>query len=128
MNWLNVILGVVSCGVGFFGIYWMVCSYEKRIKESINLAMQANAMNYELLNSVELWTTVSLILSMKLCAANNCNDDFVKVYHKLYFMGVDKDILNNPNKLNDFLADCVNNRIVVKDGKVPFTHSYVRKG
>lgn len=129
MNWNWVILTVIGTAIGMFlyrAVAWFR-EYEKNVNNSIALAEQSTKLNVELLNRVHLWTIVSMVLTMKLCAANNNRDDYVQMYHSLYFLGVSKDVLNDPDKLNEFLTDCMQDKIIVSDGEKPFTFSFHKR-
>lgn len=129
MNWNWIILTVIGTAIGMFlyrAVAWFL-EYEKNANNSIALAEQSTKLNVELLNRVHLWTIVSMVLTMKLCAANNNRDDYVQMYHSLYFLGVSKDVLNDPDKLNEFLTDCMQDKIIVSDGEKPFTFSFHKR-
>lgn len=67
------------------------------------------------------------ILMMKLSAANNNFEKFTNQYHFLYFQGVPQNVLNDADKLDDFIKDCIEGKLQVKDGEKPFYNKFIKK-
>ena len=119
-----IFYAVYIIAVAFF-IYYEIMFFRK-YKKSLAVNASYHDLNRDLLNRLNLWTVTSMILTMKLCAANHNYDEYVKMYHALYFLGVDKDILDHSDKLDDFMSDCMQNHITVSNGIKPFTYSFVK--
>jgi hypothetical protein len=129
MDWNMIIkvLAWVFLVAAIWGVISLVRYYEKRNQTLADIAERNIKLNMDLSNRVQLLTIASMLLTLKLCARNNNRNDYVQMYHALYFAGVSKDILNSPERLDEFLTDCIENKIIISEGKMPFTFSFQKR-
>lgn len=80
-----------------------------------------------LINEHVLSTIGYMIDKLIVYKMTNEQEPFSYLYNKLYFFGVNKDILDDNDKLIDFMNKCFNREVVVEEGIKPFDYKFIIK-
>lgn len=80
-----------------------------------------------LINEYVLSTIGYMIDKLIVYKMTNEQEPFSYLYNKLYFFGVNKDILDDNDKLIDFMNKCFNREIIVEEGVKPFAYKFIIK-
>jgi hypothetical protein len=68
---------------------------------------------------------IEMILLLLNASLRDNYEEFTMVYQKLYFSGIDKSILDNTEKLTDFLYKLTDDKIEIKEGEKPFSYKFI---
>ena len=88
-------------------------------------AMHDNAIA-ESNRRVTMWAAM-MVLTMILAAKDHDEDQFIHLRNRLHFFGVPDEILDDSEKLKEFMNDCIENKYDVVDGSSPFSYRFIRK-
>ena len=84
-------------------------------------------LNDELIEKNRNMSILEIYLLMTLSATKEEYQNFTQFYQKLYFLGIPKEILDNTEKLQEFMNKIADNKISVSDGKKPFVYTFHEK-
>ena len=103
-------------------------SLEEKIKE-LNKINEENEITIDHLKnetiSLKLTHLLNLLISYKLSYEEEKYSD---LYNHLYFIGINKEILDDVNNMNQFIEDIGNGRYLIQEGEKPFQFKFILKG
>lgn len=114
-----------------FAVLYLVLRSKRKQSDRLFEEIKKNANLLNELDKSHTKNLVHLIVEMTLLLKINATAEdwqkFTEVYHQLYFMGINKEILDDVDKLESFVSDLLNDRIIIENGESPFKFSFKEK-
>lgn len=120
---ITILFLIAVIVIQFYTIY-RIFAANMKLQEIVK--NYGNSLSDESNWRIQMWTAM-MILLMTIAIKDVDRDRFVQLYNRLYFYGVPKDVLDDSDKLNDFLNDCIQHKFNVVDAEQPYSYRFIRK-
>lgn len=123
MNWMSVLVLILVILNGIlFALFLNILAKCKKIIFSAKYFSNYSLNLEQMLKKHKMIEMILLLLNASL---RDNYEEFTMVYQKLYFSGIDKSILDNTEKLTDFLYKLTDDKIEIKEGEKPFAYKFI---
>lgn len=123
MNWMSVLVLILVILNGI--LFTLFLKMFAKCKKIIFSAKYFSNYSLNLEQVLKKHKMIEMILLLLNASLRDNYEEFTMVYQKLYFSGIDKSILDNTEKLTDFLYKLTDDKIEIKEGEKPFAYKFI---